>query len=119
MADMRTELRRQDTFWRRWGAVIILIALFVFSWGGQYVSQMQVAKQEAEQHGQEFQMSEFVPQFAQSTFENWQSEWLQLVTQALLIGAFADYLFRKEHEDQYEMMVMLDDIQKQLGKKKR
>ena len=49
---------------RRWGAVWVLVALFVGSWVGQMVT--------------------MVPEtgwleFWAATFENWQSEWLQLV----------------------------------------
>ena len=37
---------------------------------------------EAVEHGSQFQWSEFWPQFFAATFENWQSEFLQLVWQA-------------------------------------
>jgi hypothetical protein len=40
---------------------------------------------EARQHGQSFEMSEFLPQCWASTFENWQREWLQLLVQAVVL----------------------------------
>jgi hypothetical protein len=43
---------------------------------------------EAEQHGQAFTWSDFFPQFFSSTFENWQSEFLQLVWQAAGLALF-------------------------------
>ena len=50
------------------------------SWIGQFLFQMVVVRNEAEQHGQPFTWSDFLPQFFSSlTLENWQSEFLQLV----------------------------------------
>lgn len=81
---------------RRWGAVWILSLLFVGSWVGQLVFQLQVARSDAEEHGQPFSLSEFWPQFWASTFENHQSEYLQLVFQAVLILALGSKLFRAD-----------------------
>lgn len=44
MAELREEYRRKNTFWRNWGAVIILAVFFVTSWGGQFVNQLTVEK---------------------------------------------------------------------------
>ena len=118
MADLKTEYRQRDTFVRRWAALFILIAFFLLSWSGQFFTQMQVVKQESAQHGQEFKMDEFMPQFWSSTFENWQSEWLQLATQAVLIAALADYMFRKGNQDHYKTQLMIADLQEQLKAKK-
>lgn len=117
MADLKTEYRNQDTFLKRWAAVFILLLFFLLSWGGQFVTQLETVKQQSEQHGQQFQMEEFWPQFWSATFENWQSEWLQLVTQAILIAALADYLFRKGNQDHYKTQLMIEDLRKELAKK--
>lgn len=117
MSDLTREYKRKDTFLRRWAALFILIVFFVGSWAGQFFYQMQTVKQEAEQHGQTFQMDEFMPQFWSSTFENWQSEWLQLAVQALLIAALADYLFRKGNQDHYKTQRMIDELKKEIRKK--
>lgn len=118
MTSLKKEYDLKDTFLRRWAAVIILFAFFFLSWGGQYVSQLEQVKQESQQHGQEFQMSEFWPQFWSATFENWQSEWLQLATQAILIAALADYLFRKGNQDHYKTQLMIEELRDELKKKK-
>ncbi len=117
MPSLGEQYERKDSFWRRWAAVLILLAFFLLSWGGQFVSQMETVKQQSEQHGQQFQMSEFWPEFWQATFENWQSEWLQLLTQALLIGAFADYLFRKGNEDHYKTQLMIEELREEIRSK--
>lgn len=108
------EYRMKNTFWRRWAAVFILLLFFLMSWGGQYVSQLEAQKQQSEAHGQVFQMSEFWPEFWSSTLENWQSEWLQLLTQAILIAALADYLFRKGNQDHYQTQLMIEELKNEL-----
>ena len=112
------EYRKKNTFWRRWVAVFILFAFFFLSWGGQFASQLQQAKNEAEQHSQQFVMSEFWPEFWSATFENWQSEWLQLATQAILIAALSDYLFRKGNQDHYKTQLMIDELRRELTEAK-
>lgn len=119
MSDITREYQKKNTFLRKWGALLILAAFFLLSWGGQFVFQMQAVQQENQQHGQAFKMEEFLPQFWSSTFENWQSEWLQLVTQAILIAALADYLFRKGNQDHYKTQLMIDELRKDLQKSGR
>lgn len=117
MAELRTEYKRKDSFFRRWAAAIILLLFFFGSWGGQFATELQVTKQLAEQHGQQFNMTEFWPEFWQSTLENWQSEWLQLFTQAVLISGFSSYLFRKQNEEHYKTQLMIEDLKRGLNKK--
>ena len=70
-------------------------------------------------HGQSFNMDEFWPQFWSSTFENWQSEWLQLATQALLISGFSAVLFRKQNEEQYRTQLMIEELKDEIKGRKR
>lgn len=117
--DLKAEYKRKDTFMRRWAAVIILFILFVGSWGGQFATQLAAEKQQAEQHGAEFQMSEFWPEFWSATFENWQSEWLQLTFQALLVVGFAQYIFRKGEEGHYKTQLMIEELRSDLKSKRQ
>ena len=118
MAELKKEYKKKNTFFKNWGAVFILLAFFLASWGGQFAAQLQAEKQLAEQHGQEFQMTEFWPEFWSATFENWQSEWLQLATQALLIAGFSAYVFRKQDEEHYKTQLMIEQLQKEIRAKK-
>ena len=73
---------------RRWGAVYLLVLLFAGSWLGHFLMMLRQVRDEATTHGETLMWSQFWPEFWSSTFENWQSEWLQLVFQAiLLLGA--------------------------------
>lgn len=114
MAELKKEYKRKNSFLRNWGAVIILAVFFIGSWTGQFINQLQVEQQNAKEHGQEFKMEEFYPQFWTSTFENWQSEWLQLATQALLISGFAAVLFRKQDEEHFKTQLMIEELQKEV-----
>ena len=65
-------------WWHDHMLTIVLIGLFLASWLGQFISQVAEVSNNAEEHGQTFSWSDFWPQFFSSTFENWQSEFLQL-----------------------------------------
>ncbi|HYG83477.1 MAG TPA: DUF6766 family protein [Verrucomicrobiae bacterium] len=118
MAELQKEFKRKDTFLKNWGAVIILTIFFLASWAGQFVTQLETAKQTSQQHGQIFQMEEFWPEFWSATFENWQSEWLQLTTQALLISGFSAYIFRKQDEEHFKTQLMIEELREEIKKKK-
>jgi hypothetical protein len=72
---------------RRWGAVYLLVLLFLGSWGGQLLTMQPMIEQEG------------YAEFWAATFENWQSEWLQLVFQAVLLLAAKHWLFQADAED--------------------
>ncbi len=69
-------------FAKAYGFGLLTAGLFLLAWTGQFISQLVVERNEAAQHAQPFEWADFWPQFLASTFENWQSEFLQLVWQA-------------------------------------
>ena len=79
---------RKPPWSKAYSFALVTGALFLFSWLGQFLFQIIVERNEAEQHGQSFSWGDFLPQFLQSTFENWQSEFLQLVWQAAGLALF-------------------------------
>lgn len=100
---------------KRWSAVYILVALFLGSWVGQFFTQLKEVRQDAHTHKEPFRWAEFWPQFWSSTFENWQSEFLQLAVQAILIASiFSVYFFGADHgadkDDIKKIMDRLDKI---------
>jgi len=74
-------------FFKAYGFAIVTGVLFLASWAAQFVNQAMVVADEATEHGQAFSWSDFWPQFLASTFENWQSEFLQLVWQSVGLAA--------------------------------
>jgi uncharacterized protein DUF6766 len=75
--------------WSNFGLSLSFAALFLVSWVAQAVAEWGTFRQEQVAHGQPLHLGDFLVQFGQSTFENWQSEFLQLfsfvVFSALLI----------------------------------
>lgn len=67
---------------KAYGFGLVTAALFLLSWTGQFVTQLLVVRGDNEEHGRAFEWGDFIAQFLASTFENWQSEFLQLVWQA-------------------------------------
>lgn len=88
---------------RKWGVVYASLVLFFLAWAAQFVTQLQVVNQEATQHGEPFEWSQFWSQYLASTFENWQSEFLQIAWQAFAVAALASFWFRKSKEDTEQM----------------
>ena len=86
---VRRETRRDAKLWRNFGLSLAFCILFLGSWFLQGIAQWQQFTDEQRTHGEAVEAGDFVASFAQSTLENWQSEFLQLfsfvVLSALLI----------------------------------
>lgn len=70
---------------------------------------------EARQRGQSFSMDDFWPQFFSATFENWQSEWLKLLVQAVVLLGMKHVLFKADALDMEQMRLDLAEIKEHLG----
>lgn len=75
------------THMRRWGAVYVLAILFLGSWAGQAWTMMP-----------EIQDQGWI-KFWSATLENWQSEWFQLVFQAILLMGAKHWIFQMDARD--------------------
>ena len=100
---------------RRWGAVYLLAVLFVGSWLGQFVTQLSEFRSEQRTHGERFVWADYLTQFWASTFENWQSEWIQLIFQAILLLGAKHWLFQVDAEDMERVERKMDAISARLG----
>lgn len=100
---------------RRWGAVYILILLFLGSWIAQFFTQMAEFKSEQQVHGESFVWSDYLAAFFSSSTENWQSEWLQLVFQAVLLLGAKHWLFQADAEDLERIERKIDTIHETVG----
>jgi Na+-transporting methylmalonyl-CoA/oxaloacetate decarboxylase gamma subunit len=74
---------------KHFGLSIVLCLLFFLSWAGQGFAQWQAFTDAPRAHKQPVTVGDFASNFAESTLQNWQSEFLQLfsfvVLSALLI----------------------------------
>lgn len=100
---------------KRWGAAYVLLGLFLASWVGQFVATIIDVGNEARSHGESFQMDEFWPRFLSATFENWQSEWLQLLVQAVVLLGMKHVLFKADAADMEQVQLDLAEIKEHLG----
>jgi hypothetical protein len=100
---------------RRWGAVYVLVLLFAGSWLGHFFAELAEFRSNQEQHGQSFAWADYWPAFFASTLENWQSEWLQLVFQAILLLGAKHLIFKVDAEDLERIEAKIDTIQDRLG----
>ena len=69
---------------RDYGLTIVLAVLFVVAWLGQLLTQWREFVQEEAAHGAVATYADFSWVFWSRTLENWQSEWLQLLSFVLL-----------------------------------
>jgi hypothetical protein len=100
---------------KRWGAAYLLLVLFLASWAAQLITMIVEVGNEARQHGEAFSTSELWPQFWSATFENWQSEWLQLFVQAVILLGMKHVLFKADAEDMEQVQMDLAEIKEHLG----
>ncbi|WP_104522376.1 DUF6766 family protein [Blastococcus atacamensis] len=80
--------KNRPRFTKAYSFGIVTGLLFLLSWLGQFLFQLAEVSNDAAEHGTNFEWSEFWPQFFSATFENWQSEFLQLVWQAAGLSLF-------------------------------
>ncbi|HEX5938631.1 MAG TPA: DUF6766 family protein [Actinomycetota bacterium] len=64
--------------WSNFGLSLSFLSLFLISWVAQGVAEWGTYVQEQRAHREVASVADYLVQFGQSTFENWQSEFLQL-----------------------------------------
>jgi hypothetical protein len=112
---IRDERTPGRSLWREFGLSFALMTLFFLSWIGQLISEWQVFTDEQAAHGEETKIGDFVAQFAQSTFENWQSEFLQLFTFVALAALYIHKGSAESKDGTEKLEASLRRIEEQLG----
>jgi hypothetical protein len=112
---IRDERSARRSLWREFGLSIVLLALFLGSWVGQLASQWQVYTDEQAAHGESTSAGDFVPEFMASTFENWQSEFLQLFSFAVLAALFIHKGSAESKDGEERLEASLRRIEEHLG----
>lgn len=82
-------------FVRKYSLGLVLGGLFIASWLAQLFFQLAVVRAENAEHGQPFDAGDFWAEFGQATMENWQSEFLQLLSFVVLTTYF---IYKGSHE---------------------
>jgi hypothetical protein len=102
-------------FAKAYGFALVTGLLFLLSWSGQFIAQVVTERNEAQQHGETFQWADFWPQFLSSTFENWQSEFLQLVWQAIGLALLFLWGSSQSKESDERIEAKLDRLLEERG----
>ena len=82
------ERAKERSIWREFALGLVLVILFLASWLAQGIAQWQVFTDEQASHGESAEVGDFVAEFSHSTFENWQSEFLQLFSFVVLAALY-------------------------------
>src|SRR5688500_5212205 len=115
LRSIRNERTPGRSVWRAFGLGLGLVILFFVTWVAHLIAEWQVFTDEQLAHGQDPQLGDFVAQFAQSTLENWQSEFLQLFTFVALAALYV-YKGSAESKDGSEKLeASLRRIEEHLG----
>jgi hypothetical protein len=77
---------------KNYGLSIVLAALFFLSWFAQGYFQWEEYLSHQEEHNAPAETADYINEFLSATFENWQSEFLQLFSFVVL----ATYLIHKD-----------------------
>jgi low affinity Fe/Cu permease len=101
-------------FFKDYSLTLVLISLFLGSWILQFLFQMSLATNEAIQHGQAFEWGEFWVEFFKDTFENWQSEFLQVAAFVVLSTYFIHKNSPQSRDGDDEMDAKLNEILRRL-----
>lgn len=89
---------------------LTLVGLFLVSWVGQFVSQLFEVRSDTAAHGETFSWSDYWAQFLAATFENWQSEFLQLFTFVLLTAYLIHRDSAESADGDDELKAMLQEL---------
>ena len=97
-----------------YGLSIVLAILFLVSWVVQTAAGWVEFVAEQKQHGEAASVSDYMPRWLEATFENWQSEFLQLLTFVILTAIF---IHKGSHESKDQDILteeQLNRIEKKL-----
>jgi hypothetical protein len=103
------------TVWREFGLGVVLMILFFATWAGQGIAEWQKFTDEQLEHGQSTEIGDFFSQFAQSTLENWQSEFLQLFSFVTLAALYIHKGSAESKDSDEKMEASLRRIEEHLG----
>ena len=108
-------------FLKNYSLSIVLLLMFIFSWGLQFYTGFEEFKSEQQEHNEPAKLfgdDGYIWPFLAATFENWQSEFLQVSVFIIL----STYLIHKNspqsRDGDDEMMARIKRIEKLLDKSK-
>jgi hypothetical protein len=112
---IQTERAHHRSIWREFGLGILLVILFFVSWIGQAITQWQTFTDEQLAHGSTPKFGDFLAEFGQATFENWQSEFLQLFSFVVLAALYIHKGSGESKDGEEQIQASLRRLEEHLG----
>ncbi len=101
--------------WREFGLGLLLMTLFLATWVAHGITHWQTFTDQAREHGESVEMGDFFADFAQSTLENWQSEFLQLFSFVVLAALYIHKGSAESKDSDEKVEASLRRIEEHLG----
>jgi Domain of unknown function (DUF6766) len=113
---IRVERRRSNlpNTWANFSLSITFCVLFLVSWISQAIAEWGVYRGEQITHGEPASVGGFLVAFGQSTFENWQSEFLQLFAFVVLSAVLIHHGSAESKDSDERMERQLTEINRKL-----
>lgn len=105
--------------WKNYSLSIVLAVLFIVSWGIQtYAGWQKYSNEQIEKHQKPevFGQQGYVWDWAAATFENWQSEFLQLLSFVVLTSFLIHKGSHESKDGDEEMKALILDIRNRLDR---
>jgi hypothetical protein len=99
-----------------YGLSLVLAMLFIGSWIGQAITQWKHFESDQQEHGQPAEARDFFWTFSASTLENWQSEFLQLLSFVVLTSFLYHRGSAESKDGDEEMQAALERIEERLAR---
>jgi hypothetical protein len=112
---IQTQRTQGRSIWREFALGLVLMILFLVTWVAQGVAQWQVFTDEQHSHGETPELGDFAGEFAQSTLENWQSEFLQLFSFVTLAALYIHKGSAESKDSDEKLEASLRRIEEHLG----
>jgi hypothetical protein len=109
------ERTKGRSIWREFGLGLSLMILFFSTWIAHGISEWQVYTDDQREHGESVEAGDFFTTFAQSTLENWQSEFLQLFSFVVLAALFIHKGSAESKDTDEKLEASLRRIEERLG----
>jgi hypothetical protein len=112
---IHNERAANRSMWREFSLGLALVMLFFVTWIAHGISEWQTYTDEQRALGESTQAGDFVAEFAQSTLENWQSEFLQLFAFVSLAALYIHKGSAESKDSEEKIEASLRRIEQHLG----
>ena len=112
---IHNERAAHRSVWREFSLGLVLMLLFFATWLAHGIAEWQTYTDEQRAHGGSIAAGDFASEFAQSTLENWQSEFLQLFAFVSLAALYIHKGSAESKDSEEKIEASLRRIEHHLG----